>query len=127
MKPKTFDRKKLLTAADEILTFLALQDPMFEERIQITKDEYQLDSLQVALTYMARTLDLGEHMYYCEREFMHPGYSGHLGERTCAICQASFSGGRGTDTVCANPDCLAAQAKALDAAFEERQNAKISS
>lgn len=119
-KPKTFDRKKLLAAADEVLSFIALQDPMFEERIQITKDEYQLDSLQVALTYMARTLDLGEHMYYCEREFMHPGYSGHLGVRTCAVCGNEFSGGRGTDTVCSNPDCLTKQAEALDRAFEER-------
>lgn len=120
MKTKTFDRQLLLDCSEELLSFLALQDPMFAERIQITKDEYKLDSLQVALTYMARTLDLGEHMYYCEREFLNPGYSGHLGERECQICHAIFTGGRGTDTICQKPDCLAAYAAKLDKDFESK-------
>jgi len=61
---KTFDRGFLLDCAKEVVAWVALQDPMFEERIQITKDEYKLDDLQIIANYMARTLDLGEHMLY---------------------------------------------------------------
>ena len=123
-KIKTFDRQLLLDCAEEVLGWIALQDPMFEERIQITKDEYNLDSLQTLASYVARTLDLGEHMFYCEREFMMPNYSGHLGERLCTICSKPFTGGRGIDTVCSEQACMDENMKRLDAAFEERQNGR---
>lgn len=125
-KPKTFDRQLLLDCATEFLTWLGLQDPMYAERIEITKSEYHLDDLQVLGNYVARTLDLGEHMVYSEREFLLPNYAGHLGERECQICHQTFSGGRGTDLICSKPTCAAAYAEKLDKEFEARNAANAS-
>lgn len=117
---KKFDREFLLSCATEVVNWIALQDPMFEERIQITKDEYHLDDLQIVANYMARTLDLGEHMFYCEREFMRPGYSGHLGPRACIVCDKEFAPGLATDEVCHQQDCLAAYNALRDKTFEAK-------
>jgi len=117
---KKFDRELLSECAKEVLDFLALQDPMFQERIQITKDEYHLDDLQVCLLYCARTLDFGEHMWFSERAFMQPGYVGHYGSRDCQICGTEFNGGNPTDLVCSNQSCLDESARRRDEAFEKR-------
>ena len=118
---KKFDRALLLDCASEVLNWIALQDPMFAERIDITRTEYKLDDLQVLCAYVARTLDLGEHMYYCEREFMQPGYAGHLGPRECKYCNAIFSPGRADDQVCPKQACLDRKAAELDQAFAAKQ------
>jgi hypothetical protein len=93
---------------------------MFEERIQITKDEYKLDDLQIVANYMARTLDLGEHMFYCEREFMKPGYAGHLGPRACVVCDVDFAPGIATDEMCGKKECADAYFALRDKQFEAK-------
>lgn len=120
MLAKKFDRDLLVDCAKELLSFLALQDPMFEERIEITRSEYRLDDLQVALLYMSRTLDLGEHMWFSERAFLNPGYSGHCGPRACDICGNEFSTSVAASTTCSQPKCLAEAARRADEAFEKR-------
>ena len=120
---KKFDRDLLLDCATELLDYLALQDPMYGERIQITKDERGYDNLQIALQYMSRVLDLGEHMVFVEREFMNPGYIGHLGPRECSICHVEFTPSRASDTVCSRQSCLDNNAAQLDAEFEQRSTA----
>ena len=117
---KKFDREFLLACSTEVLSWIGLQDPMFLDRIDITRTEYQLDDLQILASYCARVLDLGEHMYYCEREFMKPGYSGHLGPRACVVCDTEFSAGLASDEICGKTECSSAYYAVRDQAFEKK-------
>ncbi len=120
MAVRKFDRSLLLDCASELLTWIGLQDPSFATRIDITKTEYHLDDLQCISQYVAHVLELGEHMCYSEREFLAPGYSGHLGPRECRVCGQEFSAGLPTDEVCDRQDCREKYASLLDAAFAEK-------
>jgi hypothetical protein len=117
---KKFNREFLLACATEVLTWIGLQDPMFADRIDITKTEYHLDDLQVLSSYVSRVLDLGEHMYYCERDFMKAGYVGHLGPRACMVCDVEFNPGTPGQEICDNRDCASAYFAARDSQFEAK-------
>lgn len=114
-KSKKYDREFLLHCASEVLEWVGLQDPMYAERIDITRSEYKLDDLQIVATYCARVLDLGEHMVVPEREFTQPGYFGHLGPRDCTVCDRPFTPVSQADEVCEKQDCRAAFYATLDA------------
>lgn len=115
---KKFDRDLLLDCARELLSYLALQDPVYADRIEITKSERTWDDLKCALGYMAGVLDRGEHMYYCEYEFMAPNYVGHKGPRPCTLCGVEFSPGTAGETICSKASCQELNAKMLDEKFE---------
>lgn len=120
MQAKRFDRDFLLQCADEVLSWIGLQDPMFADRIDITRTEYHLDSLQILALYCAGILDRGEHMFISEREFMRPDYSGHLGPRECVVCDKPFTPGTATAEMCGSKDCAQAYYAAIDAQHVEK-------
>ena len=117
---KKFDRDFLLACASEFVTWIGLQDPMYVERIEILKSERGLDNLQALASLVAGCLDRGDHMYYCEREFMTAGYSGHLGPRPCVVCDVEFSPSQAQDEMCGAKACSEAYFAALDSKFTKK-------
>lgn len=97
-------REHYLKLADELLAYIGSIDPTWAERIEITRSEYSLDSLQVLGAYVGSVLDAGQHTVVPRHPFFEPDFTpvDTTGNTTCPVCGQPFKPAYATQPVCSN-------------------------
>lgn len=89
--------------ATELLEYIGGLEPLWAERIEVTKSEYSLDSLQCIGAYVGSVLDGGLHTVIPRHGFFEPGFiPAEPGGTTCPVCQQTWTPAYGGQPVCSN-------------------------
>ena len=98
-------REHYVHLAKELLHYIGSIEPLWKERIDITRSEFSLDDLQILGAYVGSVLDGGQHTVVPRHAFFEPGFvavdtSG--GDNICPVCQKPWAPAYASQPVCSN-------------------------
>jgi hypothetical protein len=102
--PKTENdkRKRLNVLAGEVLRYIASNDPSWDARIQITKEERNFDDLQTIAAYVAYVLEQGAHLVVPNHPFFDTAFVSGYDPRPCDWCGKPFNPDYPGKSLCSN-------------------------
>lgn len=115
---KPMDPDIMEAHAQVVLDHVAGMDPLWAERIRITREEKGYTALQILSAWVGHVLDTGSHMLHPPHPYFETGFKAAGARATCTECgrdfAAAFAGQRACSDACWEKTCEGRSAVAYD-------------